>query len=272
MGDSVLRIHFTAEDLARTRVSATIGAAAETMYSLRLLRDCASAALPFRPWQASVRGRLDAKSRPFTSLLAVDGPDIDLTMLMGDTPSVEEGIDNLLRASPARLLTEFKHIDFHPSQLSWARNLAEGDLEARRHFAAGLAACNEAIVAPSWNMARSHMEGVRATFARTLLDGGVERLLEGLCVPLARWRAPVLEVHYHRHVDVHLGGAVSSSRRRSSCGGIRHSCGTRRTRARHPRSPFPPSVTRGRAPRCGVRRGPRTGHWARSWGAPGPPR
>nr|WSX48007.1 helix-turn-helix domain-containing protein [Streptomyces sp. NBC_00974] len=202
----MLRIHFTAEDLARTRVSATIGAAAETMYSLRLLRDCASAALPFRPWQASVRGRLDAKSRPFTSLLAVDGPDIDLTMLMGDTPSVEEGIDNLLRASPARLLTEFKHIDFHPSQLSWARNLAEGDLEARRHFAAGLAACNEAIVAPSWNMARSHMEGVRATFARTLLDGGVERLLEGLCVPLARWRAPVLEVHYHRHVDVHLGG------------------------------------------------------------------
>lgn len=205
-GRSVLRIHFTAEDLARTRVAATIGAAAETMYSLRLLRDCATAALPFHPWQATVRGRLGAKARPLTSLLAVDGPDIDLVALMGVTPSIEEGIDTLLRASPARLRTELEHIAFHPSQLSWARNLAEGDLEARQHFAAGLAACNEVLVAPYWNAARSHMEGVRATFAQLLLDGGVERLLEGMCVPLVRWRAPVLEVRYHRHVDVHLGG------------------------------------------------------------------
>ncbi|MFF1410899.1 ArsR/SmtB family transcription factor [Streptomyces sp. NPDC058289] len=202
----MLRIHFTAEDLARTRVAATIGAAAETMYSLRLLRDCAAAALPFRPWQAAVRGRLGAQTRPFTSLLAVDGPDIDLTVLMGDTLSVEEGIDNLMRASPASLQTELEHIAFDPSQLSWARELAAGDLEARRDFAAGLAACNEAIVAPYWNGARSHVEGVRATFARMLLDGGIERLLEGMCVPLVRWRSPVLEVRYHRHVDVHLKG------------------------------------------------------------------
>ncbi|WP_327250525.1 ArsR/SmtB family transcription factor [Streptomyces sp. NBC_01244] len=202
----MLRIHFTAEDLARTRVAATIGAAAETMYSLRLLRDCAAAALPFRPWQEAVRGRLGAQARPVTSLLAVGGPDIDLTVLMGAAPSLEEGIENLLRASPARLQTELQHIDFHPSQLSWARNLAAGDLEARRDFAAGLVACNEAIVAPYWNRARSRLEGVRATFARTLLDGGIERLLEGMCVSLVRWRAPVLEVRYHRNVDVHLGG------------------------------------------------------------------
>ncbi|MGR4878505.1 ArsR/SmtB family transcription factor [Streptomyces sp. LARHCF249] len=202
----MLRIHFTAEDLARTRVAATIGAAAETMYGLRLLRDCATAALPFHPWRATVRGRLGASARPFTSLLAVNGPDIDLTTLMGDTPSIEEGIDNLMRASPARLRTELDHIAFHPSQLSWARSLAEGGLETRRHFAEGLAACNEAIVAPYWSSARSHVEGVRAAFARTMLDGGVERLLEGMCVPLVRWRAPVLEVRYHRHVDVRLAG------------------------------------------------------------------
>ncbi|MFI5765769.1 MULTISPECIES: ArsR/SmtB family transcription factor [unclassified Streptomyces] len=202
----MLRIHFTADDLARTRVAATVGAAAETMYSLRLLRDCASTALPFRPWQEAVRGRLGVRARPFTSLLAVDGPDLDLTVLMGDTPSVEEGIDNLLRASPAGLRAEFEHIAFHPSQLSWARKLAEGDLTARREFAAGLAACNEALVAPYGNSTRAHVEAVRATFARMLLDGGIERLLEGMCVPLVRWRAPVLEVRYHRHVEVRLGG------------------------------------------------------------------
>ncbi|MFE9629805.1 AMP-binding protein [Streptomyces sp. NPDC006463] len=189
-----------------TRVAATLGAATETMLGLKLLRDCAVNALPFRPWHSMVRGRLGTGTRPVTSLLAVDGPDIDLTMLMGDTPSIEEGIDNLLRASPDRIRTELEHIDFHPSQLSWARTLAEGDLEARRHFAAGLAACNEAIIAPYWSRARTHMEGVRNTFARTLLDGGVERLLEGMCVPLVRWRAPVLEMRYHRNVEVRLGG------------------------------------------------------------------
>ncbi|AWZ06223.1 MULTISPECIES: winged helix-turn-helix domain-containing protein [unclassified Streptomyces] len=202
----MLHIHFTAEDLARTRVAATIGAAAETMYSLRLLRDCATYALPFHPWQTAVRGRLGAKARPFTSLLAVDGPDVDLTVLMGDTPSIEEGVENLMRVSTARLRTEFEHIAFHPSQLPWARNLVGGDLEARRQFAEGLAACNEAMVAPYWSRARAHLEGVRTTFARRLLDGGVERLLEGLCVPLVRWRPPVLEVRYHRNVEVHLGG------------------------------------------------------------------
>ncbi|MFB7463502.1 ArsR/SmtB family transcription factor [Streptomyces sp. NPDC056224] len=205
-GRSVLRIHFTADDLARTRVAATVGAATETMFGLKLLRGCAANALPFRPWQSMARGRLGVETRPATSLLAVDGPDIDLTMLMGDTPSIEEGIDNLLRASPDRIRTEVEHIDFHPSQLSWARSLARGDLEARRHFAAGLAACNQAIVAPYWSRARSHMEGVRAKFARTLLDGGVERLLEGMCVPLVRWRSPVLEMRYHRDVDVRLEG------------------------------------------------------------------
>ncbi|WP_328929368.1 winged helix-turn-helix domain-containing protein [Streptomyces sp. NBC_00190] len=202
----MLRIHFTADDLARTRVAATLGAATETMMGLKLLRDCAANALPFRPWDSMARGRLGAATRPVTSLLSVDGPDIDLTMLMGNSPSIEEGIDNLLRASPDRIRTELEHIDFHPSQLSWARTLAEGGLEARRHFAAGLAACNEAIIAPYWSRARTHMEGVRTTFARTLLDGGVERLLEGMCVPLVRWRAPVLEMRYHRDVEVHLGG------------------------------------------------------------------
>ncbi|MBT2469006.1 helix-turn-helix transcriptional regulator [Streptomyces sp. ISL-66] len=202
----MLRIHFTASDLARTRVAPTIGAAAETMYSLRMLRNCATSALPFRPWQAAVRGRLGAQARPLTSLLAVDGPDIDLMALMGDAPSLEAGIDTLLGASSSRLRTELEHIAFHPSQLSWARQLAEGGLDARRHFAAGIAACNEVLVAPYWSTARSHVEGVRAGFARSLLDGGVERLLEGMCVPLVRWRAPVLEVRYHRHVEVHLGG------------------------------------------------------------------
>ena len=57
-GCSVKRTHFTADDLARTRAATTIGVAAETFDSVRLLRD-RDAGLAFRRRQLSVRGRLD---------------------------------------------------------------------------------------------------------------------------------------------------------------------------------------------------------------------
>ncbi|MFG2312440.1 ArsR/SmtB family transcription factor [Streptomyces sp. NPDC048566] len=41
--------------------------------------------------------------------------------------------------------------------------------------------------------------------SRTVLDGGTRALLEGLR-PLARWRAPVLEVDYPTERDLHLEG------------------------------------------------------------------
>ncbi|MFJ7083297.1 hypothetical protein ACIQU8_08725 [Streptomyces griseus] len=53
----MLRIHFTAEDLARTRVAATIGAAAETYYSLEVLRERQDVSF-FRQWRSEAAGRM----------------------------------------------------------------------------------------------------------------------------------------------------------------------------------------------------------------------
>jgi len=65
-GRPVLRIHFTAQDLARTRVATTIGVAAETYYSLELLRERRDAPR-FGHWRAAVAprmGRRPARWRP----------------------------------------------------------------------------------------------------------------------------------------------------------------------------------------------------------------
>jgi DNA-binding transcriptional ArsR family regulator len=199
------RIHFTGGDLARTRLATTIGVAAETFDSVKLLWD-RDRTLAFHHWRTSVSGRLGEQARPLAALMPTGGPMVDVASLAGDTTCIEEAVDNVLAAPRALLRMELEHIRFQPTHRSWARSLVDGDLEPRRQLTEALAACHRATVAPYWAGARSHLTAVRADYARTMAEGGVERLLETLCPPLVRWRAPVLEVCHPRDADVYLRG------------------------------------------------------------------
>ncbi|MFF8440389.1 hypothetical protein ACF07U_05850 [Streptomyces californicus] len=86
------RVHFTAEDLARTRVAPTIGVAAETFDSVRMLRD-RDAGPAFRGRQASLRGRLGEQAGPLAALMPTRGPLIDAMSLMGAAPSIDGAVD-----------------------------------------------------------------------------------------------------------------------------------------------------------------------------------
>lgn len=201
----MLRIHFTTEDLARTRVAATVGVAAEIYYSLELLRE--NRDLPhFRSWRSAVAGRMGADTRPLTSLVPVRGPGLDLLALMGDSPSVDHAVDNLLHAPVARLRREFAGLDFHPGHLPWARRVSEGDREARRELAEAVRACHRLTVEPFWNEGRAELVASTTRFASLVLEGGIDLLLRSICAPLVRWRPPVLEAPYPRPVEVHLRG------------------------------------------------------------------
>lgn len=127
-GRSVKRIHFTADDLARTRVATTIGVAAETFDSVKLLKD-GDTSLAFRRWHASVRGRLAEQAGPLAALLPQRGPLLDAMSLMGDTASIDEAVDNLMTAPRALMRLELRNIDFHPAHRSWAQSLMDGDRE-----------------------------------------------------------------------------------------------------------------------------------------------
>ncbi|WP_405448362.1 ArsR/SmtB family transcription factor [Streptomyces erythrochromogenes] len=201
----MLRIHFTAEDLARTRVGTGIGAAAETYYGMAMLRN-ANAALPFRGWKGAVGPRLGAQAGPLLALLPDRGPGLDLLTLAGDAPSIGEAVEGLLRAPRARLREELAGLSVRPADAAWVRSLMDADVGALHRLAGALEACHRGAVAPYWDRAASHLDAVRAACARALLEGGVERLLEGLCVPAVRWRAPVLEVRHPKDVEFRLGG------------------------------------------------------------------
>lgn len=201
----MLRIHFTAGDLARTRVAATIGVAAEVYYSLELLRD--NRELPhFRAWRSAVTGRMGADTRPLTSLIPVRGPGLDLLALMGDVPSLDHAVDNLLHAPVPRLRREFEGLDFHPVHLSWARRVSEGDRDARRELAEAVRACHRLTVEPYWHRGRSELVALSTRCANLVLEGGIDLLLRSIWAPLGRWRPPVLELPYPRRVEVRLQG------------------------------------------------------------------
>ncbi|WP_211346998.1 ArsR/SmtB family transcription factor [Saccharothrix australiensis] len=199
------RVHFTAEDLARTRVATTIGVAAETFDSVKLLRDRDRTPV-FHAWRSSLRGRLGEPAKPLTALMPARGPMLDVTSIAGDTPCIEEAVENVLAAPRELMRVELEAITFQPAHRTWAADLVDGDREARRQLAAALRACHRVTIAPHWARVRSHLAGVRAGYARTMAEGGVERLLATLCPPLVRWRSPVLQVSHPRDADVHLRG------------------------------------------------------------------
>ncbi|RUP66649.1 Helix-turn-helix protein [Streptomyces sp. NP10] len=203
------RIHFTAEDLARTRVKSTLGVAAETLDGVKRLRE-GDRSPAFRGWRTSVTsgwgGPFREEAAPLLALMPAHGPQIDIATLAGDAMCIDEAVDHLLGASRVLIRLEVEYLDIHPAHRGWAGALAEGDRGARRELAKALRACHGAAVAPYWPQMRLHLFSARDRYARTLAEGGVEGLLETLCAPLVRWRFPVLEVLHPCEADIHLRG------------------------------------------------------------------
>ncbi|MDX3802219.1 helix-turn-helix domain-containing protein [Streptomyces sp. AK04-3B] len=171
---------------------------------MKLLKD-RDVGLAFRRWHVSVRGRLGEQAGPLGALMPSRGSLVDMASLTGDTPSIDEAVDNLLTASRSLMRLELENIDFHPAHRSWARKLVDGDREARLQVAAALRACHHVTVAPYWTRVRSRLSEVRAAYGATMADGGVEKLLTTLGASV-RWQPPVLEVVHARDADIHLHG------------------------------------------------------------------
>ncbi|MFH8880622.1 ArsR/SmtB family transcription factor [Streptomyces californicus] len=203
------RIHFTAEDLARTRVTTTLGVAAETLDGVRRLREKDSAPA-FRRWRASVSGELSGRLRehaaPLLALMPARGPQIDIAALTGDATCIDEAVDRLLAAPHALIRLEVEYLDIPPVHRAWAGALARGDGEARRELAEALRACHRVAVAPYWPQIRLHLHAARNSYAGTMAEKGVGGLLETLGAPLVRWRPPVLELRHPCDADIHLRG------------------------------------------------------------------
>ncbi|MGW0467791.1 ArsR/SmtB family transcription factor [Streptomyces sp. NPDC003027] len=203
----MLRIHFTAEDLVRVRVADGVGVMAET-YGCAVLAQQNRGALPFRGWRNAVPGGVDAALGPLRALAAAGGPRLDLYTLAGSSTNVEQGADTLMSTSRAQMRGELEDL-LSPSAPSavWMRKLADGDLAAKQYLVDALTACHRVAVVSHTSRIRAHLDGIRAGYARAVLEGGVQRLMEAVCAPPeSTWTPPVLTIRSPRDADVHLAG------------------------------------------------------------------
>lgn len=203
-----LRIWFTAEDLARTRV-ATPDPFAETVFSVVPLRY----GRHLLGWRNRTRPRISAELRPLLGILPGPGVLLDLMAVVGRSDSVEESIERLQRA-PRHVLAD--EIDFFAQAAGGVprplRPLLHDDLRTRQDLGGRLRAYHDVAIGPHWPRLRAHLEGERARAGRQMLDNGVDGLLAGLRSDRLRWSPPVLEVlstvqpEPESGPDHHLGG------------------------------------------------------------------
>jgi DNA-binding transcriptional ArsR family regulator len=105
------RIHFTAADLARTRVSGSLGPLAETLTALCMLRSSWQPPPRFSGWREQATRRLTVQMKPLTALIRSGSQAVDLWSLTGHAPTIEQGVGALLTAPREKLLAEMESLD-----------------------------------------------------------------------------------------------------------------------------------------------------------------
>jgi len=203
-GIALLRLHFTNDDLLRTRVAPGPNALWELVLGVNLLGNRQGGAV-FDPWRQLARRslrQLPAWQPLLLRYLAPPHGDFPDFLTPCTTSGLETGLDLVLSTPRRRLRTELGMLGGLPS---WAGRIATGDAEALGALGAALRGCHDSVIAPVWSRIQAHVQADRALRARALLEGGPDGLLAGFG-PAMRWKPPVLEADYPVARDIHLGG------------------------------------------------------------------
>jgi len=198
----VWRIHFSEDDLARIQVSPTLGPLAETVLALALLRCSRQPRSMLSEWRGQVR--VTPRMRPLTALIPPDCNGVDLPTLVGETATIEQGVQALLDVPREHLLVEMEWIDrrHRLPPLAWAMAEAGG----RPELAEATQVAYQELLQPFWPRIRASLHAEHAARRRTLAAEGPGALLASLQGQLIRWRPPVLEILRPGRVEMELAG------------------------------------------------------------------
>ena len=184
----MVRVNFTADDLARTRFGAAPSPLIETGLALVELRR--ASVTPGRPaarrWQREVRRAFPVTARPLLDLFGPNPP----WPAFADSPAagLEEGLE-FVRAMPrSAWCADLSDgcLDRMGRPPSWVRNLADGDAESVSIVVRALRDFYAAVVAPRWESVVSSFHGDVARRMPVLAAGGHEALFGTLHQQL-RW-------------------------------------------------------------------------------------
>ncbi|MEU8387549.1 winged helix-turn-helix domain-containing protein [Micromonospora sp. NPDC048843] len=206
----MLKIHFSGEDILRTRVAPAADPVWELVLSLHVLRGRTRDPLTAN-WRRSVARdlRQDSASEQLRLLFALNPPRgyfPDFLTPYASVGGFEAGLD-AVRSTPTELLHRDLSVLASENQLpSSAAALARGEVSALHHLAESMEQYRSLAISPYWGRIQAAVAADRTRRARALLDGGVEGLLTSLR-PAMRWESRVLEVHSYPHSrELHLDG------------------------------------------------------------------
>ena len=202
----VWRIHFTAEDLERIQVRPTLGPLAETVKAMCLLRCTGQSRASYRQWRSLVRDRLTPQMTALTALIPPGSSGVDLPMLTGTAPTLEQGVQALLAMPREHLLVEMGFTDREHKLPAAVWAVAETGGRARLQLAAAAVAAHQVLVEPYWTQIHACLHAEHVARLRALAAGGPDGLLSSLQGQWVRWRPPVLEVLVPADYDVPLNG------------------------------------------------------------------
>ncbi len=201
----VYRIHFTTEDLARTRVARAPSPLMELGASVRTLQSRDHPVL-FGAWRRRVIHELRPSARMVLDLIPPRGW-APTFLTPGSVGDPEEILEQVCATPRSQVRKDLAHVAEWQPLPSWARRLVD-DREAMRRLSEGLRHVHRVLLAPHWSRITAEAAADRAARARHILDGGVERLLVELNPRHIRWNPPVLELALLSGFDddLHLGG------------------------------------------------------------------
>ncbi|MEQ4206956.1 winged helix-turn-helix domain-containing protein [Actinopolymorpha sp. B17G11] len=206
----VLKIHFTAADVARTRVASAPDPLWELVLSLHVLQSRRSPARHQR-WRAQVarqvgeRGIAAEVRRLLFPLAPVATYFPDFLTPGEAAEGVDAGIDAVVSTPSATMAEQFAIMASRTAVPGWAKKLAAGDRAMRHSLGRALRSYYDVALAPSMEPLSVCIDADRAVRTQSLADGGVNGLLASLW-PLARWQEPTLLAAYPRELTVRLDG------------------------------------------------------------------
>jgi DNA-binding transcriptional ArsR family regulator len=200
----MIRLHFTAADLARTRLVLEPAPLVEAAFSLELLLRRRGGPA-FAPWRALAASRVRT---PLPMLRQLIGPSgLWPAFLCVTEPRLDAAWDHVRSTPRGRLLPPAQYLERRGRLPAWGRPLAAGDREVVDRVVDEYCGYHDAAIAPVWPTITEHLRADLRRRAAILAEGGVEGLFSSLH-PALRWQAPTLwcAVPEMPDADVELGG------------------------------------------------------------------
>jgi DNA-binding transcriptional ArsR family regulator len=201
----MIRIHFTAEDLARTRFLPGPAPLTELKLAMIMLRR-PDPAPRFKHWRRAALTRLPESARPVWELVADFSGTLSTTAVCGDIDEALDMAQGVTRDQANREIGIWYGTRSRPVP-SVLRDAADGDREATRRVTRAFASTYAAVLEPYWHAIRAGHHAELAHHGRVLARQGTVGMLTNL-VPGARWDDGCLEIDtpYQREIRLRGGG------------------------------------------------------------------